>query len=105
MDENESKKEMEQRVIDSFRQDETMMAMVFSQWCINNGLDPESVYREAYGTAVNPVLQEAVKLAVPKEEAGEVSSETVIQVLSLFGNDTLGEVVYKKAHMKGRDES
>ena len=61
----------------------------------------------------NPVLTEAMELTVPKEEAGPIENETVMGVLSLFGNDDLAFVVAEEiqklqkgniSRRKGRSE-
>ncbi|WP_138495613.1 hypothetical protein [Paenibacillus pinistramenti] len=87
-------KENEQRIIDSYRQDEHMMILVFAQWCVNHDLDPAEVYRRAYpDQAGSPVLEQMAGLTVPKEESGEIADETLLGVLSLFGNEDLAFVV------------
>ncbi|NJP39166.1 hypothetical protein [Alkalicoccus luteus] len=91
----------EKYIIESFQQDELMMAHVFSQWCVNNGLDPVQVYKEAYGTADSSVLNQAVELTVSKEEAGDISTSTLLNVLSLYNNDALAERVVYYDNQKG----
>ena len=89
-----NQKEVEEKIIENYRGEEKMMILVFAQWCINHNLKPEELYIRAYPTqAANPVLREALELTVPKEEAGEVPDETLLGVLSLFGNDDLAFVV------------
>ena len=89
-----SDKELEKQIIESYRRDEQMMILVFAQWCVNRGLDPQLLYEKAYPQqASNPALQQAIELTVPKEEAGDIPDDTVLQVLSLFGNDDLAFVV------------
>ncbi|MEC2305442.1 MULTISPECIES: hypothetical protein [Heyndrickxia] len=88
------KKDMEEKIIQQYKMDEKMMALIFAQWCVNNGLDPKALYSRAYPQQEkNGLLEEALALTVPKEEAGEISSGTVLNVLSLFGNDDLAFVV------------
>ncbi|MDR6123245.1 hypothetical protein QFZ87_002842 [Bacillus sp. SLBN-46] len=89
-----NQKEVEEKIIDNYRGEEKMMILVFAQWCINHNLNPEELYIRAYpNQATNPALREALELTVPKEEAGEVPDETLLGVLSLFGNDDLAFVV------------
>lgn len=58
-----------------------MMILVFSQWCINHDLEPEAIYLRAYlNQSANLALREAIELTVPKDEAGEVSDETIMGV-------------------------
>lgn len=88
------KKEMEEQIISNYRRDEKMMILVFAQWCINHDLDPVELYLRAYpDQANNQALKEAVELTVSKEEAGEVPDQTLLGVLSLFGNDDLAFIV------------
>ncbi|WP_094096347.1 hypothetical protein [Paenibacillus physcomitrellae] len=87
-------KEREQRIIDSYRQDEHMMILVFAQWCVNHDLDPAEVYCKAYpDQADNPILKQMSELTVPKEEAGEIADDTLLGVLSMFDNEDLAFVV------------
>lgn len=87
-------KEIEKAIIDNYQKEENMMILVFAQWCINNDLDPVSLYSRAYPRQEdNVALAQAMELTVDKEEAGEISNETLLAVLSLFGNDDLAFVV------------
>jgi hypothetical protein len=100
------KSETEKKIIESFKQDEKMMAHVFAQWCVNHDLDPAEIYASVYGSADNQVLREAIDLTVPKEEAGPIETETLLGVLSLFGNEGLAEEVTKiKYHNQKKGES
>lgn len=88
------KKELEEKIIAQYQRDEGMMILVFAQWCVNQGLDPQEIYKRAYpDQAANQTLQQMVDLTVPKEEAGEIPNQTVLNVLSLFGNEELAFVV------------
>ncbi|MCP8970458.1 hypothetical protein [Ectobacillus ponti] len=92
------RREIEQKIIKQYKQEENMMILVFAQWCINHDLNPEELYLKAYPhQGKNRALQEALALTVPKEEAGEVSTQTLLGVLSLFGNDDLAFVVTEAA--------
>ncbi|WP_144548147.1 hypothetical protein [Bacillus sp. X1(2014)] len=87
-------KQLEEKIIENYRGEEKMMILVFAQWCVNHDLDPEELYLRAYpNQGANPSLREAIELTVPKEEAGEVSNQTLLGVLALFGNDDLAFVV------------
>jgi hypothetical protein len=94
-----NRKELEEKIIKNYQSDEKMMILVFAQWCINHDLNPEVLYRRAYpNQAPNPTLREGIELTVPKEEAGEVPHNTLLGVLSLFGNDDLALVVTEEIH-------
>ncbi|MFC4559947.1 hypothetical protein ACFO3D_17435 [Virgibacillus kekensis] len=91
------RKEIEDKVVKSYQQDEKMMILVYAQWCINNGLDPKTLYEKAYpGQIKNNALYEALELTVPKEESECIPDQTVINVLQLFGNDDLAFVVQEE---------
>lgn len=87
-------KSVEERIVESYRQDEDMMILVFAQWCVNHGLDPVDLYRKAYpDQVVNERLARVLELTVSKEEAGDIPDQTLLGVLSLFGNDDLAITV------------
>ena len=46
--EKERRKQIEEAVVETYKQEEEMMILVFAQWCANHGLDPEEMYRQAY---------------------------------------------------------
>ncbi|MEH7113587.1 hypothetical protein V7124_14530 [Neobacillus niacini] len=95
-------KQLEEKIIQRYQGEEKMMILVFAQWCVNHDLNPEELYLRAYPAQVsNSALKEALELVVPKEEAGEIGDETLLGVLSLFGNDDLAFVVTEEiAKMK-----
>ena len=89
-----NQKELEEKIIENYQSQENMMILVFAQWCINHDLDPEEIYLRAYPNQNNnQALKEGIELTVSKEEAGEISDETLLGVLSLFGNDDLAFIV------------
>ena len=89
-----SRKEIEEQIIRNYQQEEQMMILVFAQWCVNHDLDPAALYLRAYPEQeANPSLMQAIELTVPKNEAGELADQTVLNVLSLFGNEELAFVV------------
>ncbi|SFB04827.1 hypothetical protein SAMN04488072_10642 [Lentibacillus halodurans] len=91
------KKEVEQKVIESYQHDEKMMILVYAQWCINHDLDPKALYEEAYPNQMkNEALREALELTVSKQESEEIPDQTVLNILQLFGNDDLAFVVQSK---------
>ncbi len=88
------RKQLEEQIIEKYQNDEKMMILIFAQWCINHELDPVELYQMAYpGQMKNHALEEAMELTVPKNEAEDISNETVLNVLQLFGNDDLAFVV------------
>ncbi|ALC90311.1 hypothetical protein AM500_11340 [Bacillus sp. FJAT-18017] len=96
-------KELQDRIIENYQADEKMMILVFAQWCINNDLDPEEIYLKAYPhQGSNHALREALELTVAKDEAGEVPDQTLLGVLSLFGNDDLAFIVTEEISKRKR---
>lgn len=87
-------KQLEEQMIENYKREEHMMILVFAQWCINHGLDPAALYHSSYPDQPNnEALAKALELTVPKEEAGEVPDDTLLGVLSLFGNEELAFIV------------
>ncbi len=88
------RKAMDEQIIHHYKQDEQKMILIFAQWCVNNELDPFEIYKKAYpNQADNIALQDAAELTLPQAEAHQISVETLLEVLSLFGNDDLAFVV------------
>ncbi|QQE73962.1 hypothetical protein KDJ56_19140 [Brevibacillus composti] len=95
------RKKWEEKIVENYQRDEGMMILVFAQWCVNHGLDAHELYRRAYpGQTANPLLQQMVELTVPKEEAEEIPDQTLLGVLSLFGNDDLAFVVQEEINRR-----
>lgn len=96
--------EVEKRIIEQYQQDERMMILVFAQWCVNKDLDPVELYKKAYPLqAENAALRDGVALTVSKEESEPIADFTLLNVLSLFGNEDLSIVVSDYMH-KGKAE-
>ncbi|WP_335808467.1 hypothetical protein [Halobacillus litoralis] len=84
----------EEEVIRNYQKGEKMMILLFAQWCINHDLDPVAIYKEAYPyQEKNKELIDALELTVSKQESDHIDSETLLEVLSLYGNDDLAFVV------------
>ncbi|MBG9657618.1 hypothetical protein [Cytobacillus firmus] len=97
-------KELEEKIIQNYQGEEKMMILVFAQWCINHNLDPEEIYLKVYpDQGENSSLKEALDLTVPKEEAGDVPDQTLLGVLSLFGNDELAFVITEEIKKMKKD--
>lgn len=91
------KKKIEQQIIENYQNDEKMMILVYAQWCINNNLDPITLYEEAYPNQLkNSALTEALELTVAKEESELIANETLLQILQVYGNDDLAFIVQEK---------
>ncbi len=96
-----NRNELEKKIVQQYQQDEKMMILVFAQWCINHDLNPIELYQRAYpNQGENQPLKDALELTVPKEEAGPIKNETVLGVLSLFGNEELAFVVSEEINKR-----
>jgi hypothetical protein len=96
-----NKKELENSIIENYQRDEQMMVFIFAQWCVNNDLDPFVLYTQAYpNQEANDALKKSIKLTVPKEEAGDIADETLLNVLSLYGNDDLAFIVTEEINKR-----
>ena len=94
--------EKDKQVIESYQNDEKMMILIYSQWCINNELDPVELYEKAYpGQLKNNALIEIIEETIPAKESAEITDQTVLNVLQLFGNDDLAFIVQE--HIEKRD--
>ena len=90
----ELEKETQEKIVEVYRQEEDMMILVYAQWCINNDLDPVELYSRAYPEQqANERLARGLELTVSKEEAGDITNDTLLGVLTMFGNEDLGMVV------------
>ncbi len=78
-------------IIKKYQQDEATMIQLFVTWSLQNELDPVQLYQRAYpAQSKNEALVRAVEEADPTEF--EISNETLLDVLQLFGNDDLAFV-------------
>lgn len=94
-------RDVSQEVIDNYENAEKMMILVFAQWCINNSFPPLKLYKRAYPTqSGNQVLAETMEHTVAKSESEVIPDETVLQVLQLFGNDDLAQVVQSEMNRR-----
>ena len=94
---------MEKQVIENYQNDERMMILIYSQWCINHELDPTVLYKEAYPNQVtNSTMEDVQELTVPVNESDDIPDQTVLNVLQLFGNDDLAFIVQK--YIEKRDK-
>ncbi|WP_270180517.1 hypothetical protein [Alkalihalobacillus sp. CinArs1] len=97
------RKDIEKKVIENYQRDENMMILVFAQWCVNNDLNPESLYETAYPDQIkNPALKQSLELIVAKEESEHIPDQTVLSILSLYGNDDLAYVVSEEIERKSK---
>lgn len=85
---------MSDQVIENYQRGEEMMILIFAQWCINNELDPFEVYKKAYPKqGANDRLEKVMDSIVTKEESDFISVETVLNLLSMYGNEDLAFVI------------
>ena len=93
--------EKDQYIIDQYEQDETMMIVIFAQWCVNHDLDAVTLYQKAYpNQAENKALLAALDETVDKKESEEISTALVQHILQVFGNDDLAFVMQEEMDRK-----
>ncbi|WP_432351996.1 hypothetical protein [Sporosarcina sp. A2] len=84
---------IDEQVIQKYKEDETLMVRLFVQWCANHKLDPHALYQTAYPQqSANSVLKEVIDSDDGFEEL-HIDNETMLDVLQMFGNDDLAFVV------------
>jgi hypothetical protein len=100
-----AKNELEDKIIENYLNDEKMMILVFAQWCVNHNLDPVELYLQAYpDQQKNQHLTDAIELTVDKSEAGIIPHQTLLGVLSLYGNDDLAFIVTEEINNMRKPE-
>src|SRR5699024_12848457 len=91
----------EDEVIDEYEVDETMMIIIFAQWCLNHDLDAVALYHKADANQPeNKALLAALDETVDKKESEDISTALVQYVLQLFGNDDLAFVIQEEIDKK-----
>ncbi|MCM3757319.1 hypothetical protein M3197_07425 [Sporosarcina aquimarina] len=86
-------KNIDEQVIQKYKEDETLMVRLFVQWCANYDLDPRILYQRAYpAQPVNGRLEEVIESDDGFDEL-HIDNETLLDVLQMFGNDDLAFVV------------
>ncbi|MCM3743711.1 hypothetical protein M3193_06115 [Sporosarcina luteola] len=84
---------IDEQVIQKYREDETLMIRLFVQWCANNELDPQLLYKKAYPEQIaNPALQEVIEDDDGFDDL-HIDNEAMLDVLQLFGNEDLAFIV------------
>ncbi|WP_203334025.1 hypothetical protein [Planococcus beigongshangi] len=79
-------------IIKKYQQDEATMVQLFVNWSLSNDLDPLELYKRAYPVqSTNEVLIKALEDADSSEM--DISDETILEILQMFGNDDLAFVV------------
>lgn len=88
-------------IIKKYQQDEATMIQLFVTWSLQNELNPVQLYQRAYpAQSKNEALVRAVEEADPTEF--EISNETLLDVLQLFGNDDLAFVASEEVEKLDR---
>lgn len=84
----------DKQIINNYLRDEQMMILIFAQWCVNHDLDPNQLYKKAYPQqSSNAALEQALANTVSKEESECITDETLLTVLSVFGNEELAFII------------
>lgn len=86
-------KNIEEQIIQKYKEDETLMVRLFVQWCANHELNPQLLYQKAYPEqSANEVLKDVVDSDEGFDEL-HIDNETMLDVLQMFGNEDLAFVV------------
>ncbi|GEN84103.1 hypothetical protein SLU01_24150 [Sporosarcina luteola] len=86
-------KNIDEQIIQKYKEDETLMIRLFVQWCANHELDPQMLYKKAYPEQIeNAALKEVIDSDDGFEELF-IDNETMLDVLQLFGNEDLAFIV------------
>lgn len=89
----------EEYIIKKYQQDEETMIQLYVQWCLNNQIDPIALYQRAYpGQMKNEALLKAVE--ENDHEQIEIGSDTLLEVLQMFGNDDLAFAVMEEVQKR-----
>ncbi|MCG7344530.1 hypothetical protein MHZ92_10315 [Sporosarcina sp. ACRSL] len=84
---------IDEQIIQQYKEDETLMVRLFVQWCSNHRLDPHALYKKAYPEQLaNAVLQEVIDNDEGIDDL-HIDHETMLDVLQLFGNEDLAFVI------------
>lgn len=84
---------IDEQIIQKYKEDETLMIRLFVQWCSNNELNPHTLYKKAYPYQIeNAALQEVIESDDGFDDV-HIDNETMLDVLQLFGNEDLAFVV------------
>ncbi|MDN7243192.1 hypothetical protein QWY14_15415 [Planococcus sp. N028] len=88
-------------IIKKYQQDEETMIQLYVQWCSNHQIDPIALYQRAYpGQVQNESLLKAVE--EKDQESIEISSDTLLEVLQMFGNDDLAFAVTEEIQKRSK---
>ncbi len=88
--EEPNSKTVDEQVIENYQKDEKMMVLIFAQWCVNNDVDANELYKRAYpNQQANALLIDAYRQALEAGKSDEVTDITVFSVLEIFGNNEL----------------
>lgn len=95
--------EKDDYIIQKSKENEEMMILIYAQWCLNNNIEPQTLYKQAYPEQTIPtLLDDVMESTVPKNESEEITGELVIQLLQVYGNDDLAFAVQEKIDAKNR---
>src|SRR5699024_11954414 len=88
--EEPNSKTVDEQVIENYQKDEKMMILIFAQWCVNNDVDANELYKRAYPEqASNQLLANIFKETLEAGKSDQVDDTTVFSVLEIFGNSDL----------------
>ncbi|WP_231687545.1 MULTISPECIES: hypothetical protein [Bacillaceae] len=87
---------MNDKVIEQYQNDEKMMINLYAQWCVNHEIDAVKLYKQAYPSQQDNELLVSI-IDDTEKNSLQVNTDTLLQVLQLFGNDDLAFEVSQAA--------
>ncbi|MFB5086783.1 hypothetical protein PGC35_06105 [Psychrobacillus sp. PGGUH221] len=90
---------MNDKVIEQYQNDEKMMISLYAQWCVNHEIDAVKLYKQAYPSQQDNELLVSI-IDDTEKNSLQVNTDTLLQVLQLFGNDDLAFEVSQAALKK-----
>src|SRR5690625_1169835 len=77
--EENNSKTVDERVIENYQKDEQMMILIFAQWCVNNEVDANELYKRAYPEqASNQLLANIFKETLEAGKSDQVDRKSVV---------------------------
>src|SRR5690625_6111385 len=82
-DKENNSKTVDERVIENYQKDEQMMILIFAQWCVNNEVDANALYKRAYPEqASNQLLANIFKETLEAGKSDQRSEEHTSELQS-----------------------
>lgn len=84
---------IDEQIIKKYQEDEQTMIQLFAGWCKMHGLDATKLYANAYPAQGENIALQKVLAEMDDDEQIDISNETMLDILQMFGNYDLAFVV------------